>query len=651
MRQLNPAILPAATLFLAATLLFTLQLMLGRQMLPALGGTAMGWLALMLFFQVALLVGYGLAWGLSLLPAQRHAAIWFALLVCGAGFLPPVFTTPGELLSAGDVMQALLPTAFMPGLVLGLAASTVQRLYAYRLDNPYRLYAASNAGSFFGLLCYPLLIEPLLGLSVQPLVWSVGYGLLTLLVALMLTTIRQTASHKTKEETSTAHTTKLSSLRWIFLAALPVLLSYGLSAQINLSMGSFPLFWIVPLGLYLLSFVWVFSAHAPTGRGLTLAIWLMAVLCATVLSATQMSGHLLPLWATLALWPLFFFLLAAGLHGQLAATRPQASQLSGYYFWIATGGALGGGLAVYVVPAVFPYPLEFPVIAALSLLALPLPAGLLRRGLRTLAATFALMVFVSGWLLATLPPHKAVRNFYGPAFIFDTADQAGVLTRYLSTGEGLQSSQPLVPEPSREPALYFKHLTAIFTPERGLNHIGMLGAGAGMALCLTAPGRDFTIYELDPKMRQIAEQDFYYTRNCGTPRWRMGDGRLLLERDKQERYDALIIDAFHGANMPLHLITREALTVYSSRLSPRGLLFYNINTKYYDLIPQLGAQAAAQGWQMWQAQASWVVLADSRVDLSWLAALGWSQRGNSDTPDIWTDEKANLLGAIRFNFP
>jgi spermidine synthase len=339
-----------------------------------------------------------------------------------------------------------------------------------------------------------------------------------------------------------------------------------------------------------------------------------------------------------------FFVFALYYHWRLVTLRPPTTHLTLFYLWMALGGALGGLFNAVLVPVVFSFPVEFVLVAACAALWVVgdnTPALTARRlGAAMIAATF-LFLLVSSWggMLGSY------RNFYGAVTVYDTRELDGETHRLLISGDGVQGSQRLTPYVELTPKLYFPPIAPVMARSE-YKQIGMLGVGAGMALCFTAPERQFTVYEIDSKFRALAEEKFTYIRDCGAPVWKMGDGRLLLSEHAGEPYDLLMLDAFQGGHLPLHLITLEALRMYQSKVKPTGVILYNLNSRYFDLYPQLTAQAAATGWQIWRAPESWALLARYDNDVSWLAAHGWTLMLPRNIA-VWQDDRANPLSALR----
>ncbi len=701
------------TLFLSAGLLFAVQPLLGKQMLPLVGGSPSGWLTALAFFQLALLVGYLVAHGLSRLSARQQALATAVLLVVGAVFLPPRLVADAGMNvgSVWAVLGLLFQGIFLPYVGLATVSSGLQRLYAARSGgkDPYFLYAASNAGSFAGLLAYPLIVEPLLPLSTQGIIWAVGYGLLVAMIGLLawgkgtpelVATTQSTTATATSEE-------RISWGRrgeWVLLAFIPSSLSMGLTALVTADLGSFPLLWVIPLGLYLLTFVIAFKEARP----ITVATLSKLQLAATVpLIAFFIvnGGSYATSWVTTLIPLIVFFVSALWCHMRLADDRPAPASLTEYYLWMSLGGALGGSFNAFIAPLLFAYPIEFILVAAGALLlqrptSRPLAVGLPLLGLfLALGAAYLLQYYMVEFVVPLLvalflvplalvfyPRLLAVsivaivlftqtglvarnrvaidRNFFGVVEIVDRKNAKGEGWRFYINGSGVHGMQSLTPQP-----LGFERNLTYLNPVKALadvfafDDVGILGAGPAMAVCLSEKQRATTIYEIDPLSKVTAEQHFSYIKECGQPTWRMGDGRLELARDISARYDLLIIDAFTAGSVPLHLLTKEALAVYVARLKDKGIVLFNTNNLYYNFSPAILALAEQAGLQAWEhhanpkpdflngvATSNWMLLtaASHAVDQTALLARGWKKMEQTKEFPVWTDELANVLATLKF---
>ena len=704
------------TLFLSAGLLFAVQPLLGKQMLPLVGGSPSGWLTALAFFQMALLVGYLVAHGLSRLSARRQAWATAGLLVVGAVFLPPRLTADAGMNvgSVWAVLGLLFQGIFLPYVGLATVSSGLQRLYAERSGgrDPYFLYAASNAGSFAGLLAYPLIVEPLLPLSTQGIVWAVGYGLLIAMIGL-LTWGKGAAEAATpsQAESTLATASQVETIswgrrgQWVLLAFIPSSLSMGLTALVTADFGSLPLFWVIPLGLYLLTFVFAFSERHLVSQTWLNRVRLLAIV-ALLLLFLRGNNLLIRDWYLVAIPIIAFFSTALWCHRHLAERRPSARLLTQFYLWLSLGGALGGVFNAFIVPYIFSHAVEFVVILLVSALLSPrsqnLPrfvgenknvhavlAGLLcavymaLRDTQGFNAPLTLAAYLSagaGLVCMTLLPRQffvlglftlgmvsaliqgagqlaAARNFYGTYAVADAPSTTGKTYRMFYHGAMVEGMQIVGPTAVSEPRIYFFPLHDLFR-EYKYKDVAMLGFGTGTALCFNDGTQRYTAYEINPLVIDLARQWFTYLSACGEPRWRIGDARLLMAQDTTERYDLLFLDAFSSASIPQQLITREALELYRSRLKPTGMMVWNVNSLYYDLAPPLAAMAYDMGWQAWKrydeigdrAQditgSHFVLLAPSDRDLSALRNYGWEQLGKPDFP-VWRDDFSNTLLALK----
>ncbi|QQR69376.1 MAG: fused MFS/spermidine synthase [Alphaproteobacteria bacterium] len=636
--------------------------MAGRILLPMLGGSPATWLTAMAFFQMALLAGYALAWGLSTLTSPRgQAAVILGLLAAGLLLMPP--TVPKGWVEeltrtpALAVVTALAAAFGLPFVVMSTLSATLQRLYAQTTQaDPYFLFAASNLGSFTGLLIYPLVIENMIGLSNQSAGWGWGYAALILLVASCLgLSLRQgkdtcEALHQSPtiryKQDAIPLTTKL---RWLWLAFLPSSLMLGVTSSITTDVGSFPLLWVMPLALYLLTFVLAFGKKIQTHDGMqfieqpffaALQFWLLFLF----------SGGMAPGWWAVP-WQLAAFASTALMcHRLLAQEHPDAKHLTLFYFYLALGGALGGSFNAFLAPILFPLPIEYPIILALAcamhpgydnegtkksavifgLALIPLSLGAAawaflgeqnQRFMGALiAGTLALTVVMNFTLclsqhrrrwsitcllvvlltISVVPQRVALhieRNFFGVMRVEDKQIK-GIPVRELLHGTTLHGTQGLTAEYEHEPISYYHRsgpVGDVFDVLQNAHDIGIIGLGAGGLACYTAPGRHFTYYEIDPAVETVARQWFSNFRNCGPAEVKIGDGRKLLELATDTQHDLIILDAFSSDAIPVHLLTQEAFSVYRQRLAPNGMIVVHISNRYFKLGPPIATVAKQLG--------------------------------------------------------
>lgn len=734
-------VLFAIVVFLSAFLLFLVEPMVAKMLLPLLGGSAAVWNTCLVFFQAELLAGY----------AYAHAATkwlrWRALLIvqCGLALLPGLigvlplalpraWTPPATTNPIPWILAALAVAVGAPFFVLSSSGPMMQRWFAVsghdRSDDPYFLYAASNAGSMAGLLAYPLLLEPLMRLSSQSQLWSVGYisfAVLTMVCAATLWGRRPASGGRevARVPVSPRPITPTTRLRWIALAFVPSSLMLGVTTALTSDVPAIPLFWVVPLALYLLSFVLVFARQqfvAPATFNRRLPI---LILCAMVPGMLQTK---LPLPWLLILYSLVMFSVAMVCHGELAASRPDVSGLTEFYLLISVGGVLGGIFNSIIAPLVFRSVLEFPLVLICAALLrrpveekagvpvsashkdwlLPLALGAsataallaLRGAVTQLQVLLSILIFgISGmWCLSFgrrpvrfalgvaalflaslfyIGPYGRViytnRSFFG---VYRVANNNLERLRYFLHGGTLHGVQSLDPARSREPLGYYTKDGPAWQVTHTMNgrlpeaKWAIIGLGAGAMACLTQPGQSLTYYEIDPMVARIAEDPRFFTllRDCA-PQHQIviGDARLRLRDAPDASYTLIVLDAFSGDSIPMHLLTREALALYLRKLGPGGVITVHITNQYLQLAPVLGnlardadlvsfheddSNVSPQQAREGKLASHWVVLARNRDDLNSLLQSSQSTAPWLPTPQsnatVWTDDYSNLLSVIRW---
>ncbi|HYD17741.1 MAG TPA: fused MFS/spermidine synthase [Patescibacteria group bacterium] len=694
------------TLFVSAALMFTLQPMLGKMLLPLVGGTPSGWLAAMAFFQVMLLIGYAFAYRLSLLPVRLHIFAYLGVMLIGAAFLPPMLV--GTATGSMGVFGLLAKHCALPFIALAMTSSTLQRVFMSsshrRAQDPYFLYAASNLGSFAGLLLYPLAAEILFDMPQQAGIWTSGYILLLALGATCALHVRQSAASSRAPADS-----NLSDWRWVLFAFIPSSLMMGVTSEITTAILAAPLLWVVPLSVYLLTFVVAFSNRllraAAFAKRLHPAAACLALGLVFLASVTLHA----PL-AIMAVLVLCFGIIAFAFHSRLAALRPlgHPAALARFYLAVSLGGALGGLLNVFVAPVIFNRPLEFPVVMLASLLFAPalrekfstkdLARVLVGAvGLAVWAALrhytaispgsleiFVIALFViaasnarlalAGCALLALnafvhpspgPLDLHLRNFYGMLRVYDrslTLDGDRYDIRYLGHGTTVHGLQSLDPDLAQVPTAYFSKggpVGDIFETFKPLN-VAVLGLGAGTLACHHAPGRKFTFIEIDPDVIRIAQDKFTFLSGCpGAAPHRIikGDGRLELAKLAGEKFDLIVLDAFSSDMVPVHLLSTDAVALYKSLLTEHGVLAFNISNNHVMLATTLAAIARDTGmnarFKDYQfidpplfLPSEWLVMAKDEATLAPLSGLAWA------TPPAavrsWTDDYSNIISVMRF---
>lgn len=656
----------AATLFLSAALLFVVQTMFAKMVLPELGGTPSVWNTCMAFFQATLLAGY--LW--AHLSTRRFAGrrhLLLQLIVVSLPVLMLPLALPSELpidpvyQPSAWLLAAAVLSVGLPFLALATTNPTLQVWFAAsgcsKSRDPYFLYAASNAGSFLGLIGYPLLLEPFLGLSEQWFVWTIGYGLLIGLQATCVFWLwrRQSWGRWAGVESVAgperheleASPTWRRRLTWLGLAAIPSSLMMGVTTFLTTDVASFPLLWVLPLGLYLATYILAFSARLKpsTTRVVQWLPWALLPVVAT----HALSGDLVHHWSTYVVHLLGFFVAALLCHGRLADLRPGARDLTEFYLWTSAGGVVGGVFNTLVAPVLFVTPVEYGL--ALVAVGFALPMSSIRKGriagwldvMMPLGLGVACLFLAGspltaasrwGYLAVILIPvligvtfvsrpmrfglgiaavflaglfsregTKQVlcreRSFFGTNRVVATESPARHLLVHGTTFHGWQYRDERRSEP---PAYYHRQgpLGVAFDrlADRGEVRVGVVGLGCGTIMAYHRPGWHFTFYEIDPAVVRIAENPEYFTYladHQGEYEVVVGDARLQLERAKPQGFDLLVLDAFSSDTIPIHLMTREALAAYRRHLKPDGLLAFHISNRHLDLRPVLGALAQDAG--------------------------------------------------------
>lgn len=674
-----------ATILVGSFLLFLVQPMVARMALPRLGGAPNVWNSAMLVYQALLLAGYAYAHRLSRLPFRRQAGLHLALLVLAAVTLPIALVDLPPAPAGWEVLwvPALLALTVGPVFFLVSAqAPLMQRWFSLHPDagEPWALYAASNLGSFAGLIAYPLLVEPNLRLRDQSVVWSLGYALLIVLIALTAWTRARVAprSIAVATEPPAEPIGARRILLWLALSAIPSGLMLSTTTHLTTDIFAIPLLWVIPLGLYLLSFVFAFADRRIVALIVTLAAPFLVVLAGGFAMASRSGGTMSLALASVAL----LFVIAVALHARLYDLRPATSQLTLFYFVMSAGGALGGAFTALVAPVVFDWAWEHPLLVFAAALLLPLPERLdwrrmpgLEPGMARLGAfvatgvavflawllygsvydaesssllKFALTVWIAalgafllpwrglfaGVLLVTMLAQGGVttiqttiegartRSYFG---IYTVHDYEASRLRTLAHGTTLHGQQSTDPAFACAPMTYYGPGSgvglALLEAQRLFGRtarIGVIGLGTGTLASYYQPGEDWRFYEIDPAVLQLSRDGtFTYIRKCA-PRSKvvLGDARIELAKAAPGSIDLLAVDAFSSDAIPLHLMTDEAIGVYLDALAPRGILLMHISNRYIDLEPVLAAVARQRGLAA-------LVREDVPTDQSLLTASSW----------------------------
>jgi spermidine synthase len=649
------------TICVGSLLLFLVQPMIARMALPRLGGAPAVWNSAMLVYQSLLLAGYAYAHWIGRLAPKRQAIVHLVLFALAAVMLPiglsdanppadgsPYFWVPWLLLSS------IGPLFF----VVAAQAPLMQRWYSISGGgDPYPLYAASNLGSFGGLIAYPLLVEPMFQVSAQSWLWSIGYGFLALLVLLCSLQLHKDASGEIETVPKTLAPSRQLVGKWIVLAAIPSGLMLSTSLHLTTDIVAMPLMWVLPLGLYLLSFSVAFAERRTLANSVTqiAPFFVLFAACATFVDATAYP------FAIAALILSSLFVISVALHSRMFDLRPEVDHLTRFYLAMSVGGMLGGLFCALIAPLVFDWTYEHPIllvlaaclighkpifafmekiwadkekstrvtrwgcvallfiaIAAIGPLgdATGLPVTMIAGvALVSLAAfTFghrllfpalvcATLLSINGWdrLAMSMRDGDMTRSFFGVYSISTRSDEV----RLLIHGTTVHGTQVIVAGKEKTPTTYYAPkggvgLAMLAAPKLfGPNaKIGVVGLGAGTLSCYAQPGQNWQYYEIDPVIVDIARDPdkFTFLSRCNPDvPVAIGDARLVLATEPKGLTDLLVIDAFSSDSVPMHLLTKEAFATYRNNLKDKGLLMVHISNRYLDLRPVLAA-AAKDGW-------------------------------------------------------
>jgi hypothetical protein len=702
----------AAAAFAGAALVFLVEPMSAQLVLPLFGGASAVWITALVFFQAVLLVGYGYAHLSARLlgPRQRllHVAVLLAPLVTLPITLPENASPVGHGSPALWLLLVLLVSVGGPFFAVTTASPTLQRWFSQSghrsAGDPYFLYAAGNLGSLLALLAYPLLVQPHLTLGEQTRLWQWLYVAFVVLCALCAAVgwPTRTARPLAAASLSPALTWRRRA-KWVGLAFIPGSLLVGATTYITTDIAPIPLLWVVPLGVYLATFVIAFSKRVPVGADVAGKLLPLVVVCSALTAPGLFAA---PLWLLLLVQPALLFFAALVAHSLLARDRPPADRLTEFYFWLALGGVLGGAFNAFLAPQLFSSLIEYPLVIAFALAlgglgrepkrsvrfevmrdaaigiggmvvgllaatALGAPAkpviaiaavatlALYRRPVRLACALGLLIV-----LMATKSGLYVERDFYGQLIVHETKSHLHVLTSG-TTVHGMQWTDSR----RREPLGYYNRRGPIgqafaeLQRTRPFRDVAVVGLGVGALAAYGRPGQRFTFIEIDPADVKIAGNPEWFTflrDSNATTNVIVGDGRLELEQTPKNSYDFLVLDAFSSDAIPTHLLTLEAIDLELSRLRPHGVLAFHISNRFLNLEPVFAAAARdlhlkglAQERRVSEAEkeegalpSRWVILARRDADI---APLRRDRRWRALAPTAkraWTDGYSNVAGAF-----
>jgi SAM-dependent methyltransferase len=720
-----------AAIFVSAALLFAVQPMFTKMVLPRLGGAASVWSVAIVFFQTTLLAGYAYAHFLTrFLPGRNSVIIHLVVMVVACLLLPLHIATgwgrPPQVGEAFWLLGLFTVSIGLPFFALSANGPLLQAWFVRTghkdARDPYFLYAASNVGSFLALIAYPIVVEPLVRLSDQRLFWTIGYYVLIALVGvcgvLMLRSPNRLPEAAAADTAEAAPPTWRDAAIWTALAAVPSGLLIAVTAHIATDVASVPLFWTIPLAIYLLTFVIVFQTKPFIPHWLVIAVqpaFVLFLVIATIMIPIE--SIVLQIVIHLSV----FFVCTLMCHGELARRRPPPQFLTGYYMWISFGGMIGGILTGLVAPQIFSRIIEYPLLVVLTLLCRPgvaLPtkgngqyallislavAALLLMGLAAVNTRLDTTIYavVVGFLLGlTLqfwrtplpfaaivamlfllnhynnesPSNYLVRNFFGVLNVVEATDGRFRVLYHGSTAQGAQrirdhkgnllKGRPDMVSEFHDGGGFAQVVDAIEKKVGGPINMAVVGLGTGALACRGRDGTTVTFYEIDADIARIARDPslFSYISECA-PKTRIviGDARLTLADVPDGTYDLLFIDAFIGAAIPIHLLTREALELYFRKLKPGGIVAMHVSNRNLELasvVAGLGESIGAivrvyDGGDIDEDvdEHRWIptiaAVARDEADFGILAKSEfWPIRERDPRQRVWTDDYSNVVGAL-----
>ncbi len=719
------------TLFISATLMFVLQPLFGKLLLPMLGGSPAVWNTCMVFYQTVLFLGYLYAHFLSSKcnPQRQiliHGVVVAISLVALPVALPESITPPTDSNPTFWLIWVLFQAVGLPFFIVSTTSPLLQKWFAglghHSSEDPYYLYAASNAGSMLALLSYPFLIEPNIGLLEQRSVWSFAYGGLALLIvgcAFFLWRHQQVETSDNEVETEEPEELSvLTQLHWLTLAFVPSSLLLGLTNFISTDIASAPLLWIIPLTLYLITFILVFSKWADKIHPAMVS--LQPIVLLPFIAYSFVDPAALPFWLNLILHLIAFFLAVMVCHGELAKRRPHTKHLTQFYLIMSFAGMLGGMFNTFVAPFVFNAVYEYPIMIVAALFLRPgfrsqkigfqalFPILLLCLGLTVYlmsdnlsqaliyGATNALILLAGlSYAFRSRPVSLALltgvilfftlgiqnlisntlyqeRSFFGVLSVRENVlmDENNKPEKYheLFHGTTKHGAQRLATHLETTPLTYYSRpgpmgqFFKIFDSQSEKWEIGTVGLGAGALACYAKQQQHWIQYEIDPLVIDIAKNPKYFTylKHCSkNSTFKVGDARLSLTKEKDQKFDLLIMDAFSSDSVPTHLLTREAIELYFTKLKPNGILAFHITNRHLDIKKVIAdhtnhfkLSALIQEFKPKKEvplviATDWVVMAKQAETL---APLRQSQLGNWKKLPLffdmkpWTDDFTNIIG-------
>jgi hypothetical protein len=678
-------LLYATTIFVSAFLLFLVQPVVARQILPWFGGSAAVWTTCLVFFQTALLAGYAYCdLTARRMQPRTQVKLHIALLVASLAVLPIIpaahWKPAGSENPLWQILGMLVATIGLPYFLLSTTSPLVQVWFARSRPgkSPYRLFALSNLASMLALLGYPFVVVPLAPTHGQAIGWSLGYALFVVLCTIAgwvslrglraprIVTRYGNSATVTGAVDDEPPPTGSRQLLWCTLAATASLLLLAVSNHITQNIAAVPLLWIAPLTIYLITFILCFDSTRWYRRQTFLA---MAAAGLGVMAWTLADPDLThELMLQIGVFCVGLFLACMFCHGELARLKPAPRHLTRFYLMVSLGGAAGSVLVGIVAPLVLPAYFELAaglVLCAVLLLwqvrrdVLVFPALAIASILATVGCGIWSVVEFYDGTIAT------ARNFYGVLRVQEHGANTANDRRSLVHGSIMHGTQYSSPEFRRQPTSYYTatsgigRLLELLHPSTKPLRVGVIGLGAGTLATYGSKGDVYRFYDINPDVITIAGRDFTYLADSeATIETPLGDARLKLEREPAQGFNVLAVDAFSSDAIPLHLITSEAVAIYKRHLATGGVIAFHVTNRFLDLVPVVEALARANGLDVihiaddgdspMAARSDWLLLSE---DASLLARPEFAEFAKPLAPRLdwrlWTDEYNNIVQALK----
>lgn len=686
------------SIFVSASTMFIIEPMIAKMFLPSLGGAGNVWNTCVFFFQLILLLAYLYAHFLNTnkLSAQKRAIIHLVVIWLAVYFLPLKMSLapPDPKHPYLWLLGVLGSTSGAIFFALASTAPVLQKWYAStngpKAKDPYFLYAASNLGSLTGLISYPLVIEGQMGLVMQSQALSSVYIFFACLVTLCTAfyayqgkkdknELEQSDWSESESSDQVSPPSKKQYCQWLYLTTLPASLVLGMTSFVTCELSAFPLFWMIPLSLYILSFIVAFSYFPNKLLGpvrFLAAIGAIALLLTIILNEYTYSDYVTQF---VSLHLAILFLISLACHAQVALSRPPTRYLTNYYLCIAIGGIIGTSLNTFVAPVVLRDLTEYQIVLALSasLILTSMQKGKWRvpeRAAPWVVAGSVICILLVNYYRSDPRMVLSKRNFFGLTRI--KVDNYNNLCEIVD-GATVHGGQSLDPQERMQPYYYYSEespiwsILKILTHSIGLKKHAVIGMGAGTMAAYAAPGQTMTMFEINPNVVSIATNPFYFTfiydavKRKAKVDIKTGDGRLEITKEPDKSYSYIVVDAYSSDSIPLHLMTREAIAIYNQKLAEGGAIAFHITSTYYDVSGVLAKAAQSLGLYALElddyrdsdslapeeADSKWVVLAkDKELVRKLVEEYQWRPIKINDRMRIWTDDYCDILSVLRVPF-